>query len=54
MANGESHLFNVFAHPEQVFVRGEGMWLIDDRAIDTSTSSPASPSTAWATRTRNW
>jgi acetylornithine/N-succinyldiaminopimelate aminotransferase len=30
-AASESHLFNVFAHPEQVFVRGEGMWLIDDR-----------------------
>jgi acetylornithine/N-succinyldiaminopimelate aminotransferase len=31
MANGESHLFNVFAHPEQVFVRGEGVWLFDDK-----------------------
>jgi acetylornithine/N-succinyldiaminopimelate aminotransferase len=31
MAKGENHLFDVFAHPEQVFVRGEGMWLIDDK-----------------------
>ncbi|MES1204230.1 MAG: aspartate aminotransferase family protein [Pseudomonadota bacterium] len=31
MASGESHLFNVFAHPEQVFVRGEGVWLFDDK-----------------------
>jgi acetylornithine/N-succinyldiaminopimelate aminotransferase len=31
MAIGESHLFNVFAHPEQVFVRGEGVWLFDDK-----------------------
>jgi acetylornithine/N-succinyldiaminopimelate aminotransferase len=31
MADAENHLFNVFAHPEQVFVRGEGMWLIDDK-----------------------
>ncbi len=29
MADAENHLFNVFAHPEQVFVRGEGMWLIE-------------------------
>ncbi|HWA22953.1 MAG TPA: aspartate aminotransferase family protein [Caulobacterales bacterium] len=31
MAAAESHLFNVFAHPEQVFVRGEGVWLFDDK-----------------------
>lgn len=31
MAADESHLFNVFAHPEQVFVRGEGVWLFDDK-----------------------
>jgi acetylornithine/N-succinyldiaminopimelate aminotransferase len=30
-AADESHLFNVFAHPEQVFVRGEGVWLFDDK-----------------------
>ncbi|MGE3301869.1 MAG: aspartate aminotransferase family protein [Hyphomonadaceae bacterium] len=27
----ESHLFNVFAHPEQKFVRGQGVWLFDDK-----------------------
>jgi acetylornithine/N-succinyldiaminopimelate aminotransferase len=30
-AASQSHLFNLFAHPEQVFVRGEGMWLFDDK-----------------------
>jgi acetylornithine/N-succinyldiaminopimelate aminotransferase len=30
-AAAENHLFDVFAHPEQVFVRGEGVWLIDDK-----------------------
>ena len=30
-AAAENHLFNIFGHPEQVFVRGEGLWLIDDK-----------------------
>src|SRR5262245_31917585 len=37
MAADESHLFNVFGHPEQVFVRGQGMFLVDakgDRYLD--------------------